>query len=142
MMALEVKMIRLTIDASVDVKTGYAGIGCVWLENGEQYQLKHSLTERMDNHLAEFYALHYALNALLEKGREAEWILCQSDSRIVVDSVNKQYHRRDPYKTLLKVCLKQIDKFANFNLVWVPESQTKGADHLARQAMHQSEAHK
>ncbi|WP_230083439.1 reverse transcriptase-like protein [Aerococcus tenax] len=131
-------MIRLTIDASVDVETGNAGIGCVWLEEGEQFQLKHALKDKMDNHLAEFYALHYALAALLKKGKENELILCQSDSRIVVDSVHKRYHKREPYKTLLKACLKQVDQFANFNLVWIPESQSKGADRLARQAMRQA----
>ena len=130
-------MIRIVIDASVDVVTHWAGIGMVYKEKKIYRQLKHGLNEQMDNHLAEFYALYYALIYLKQHSKQKDWIMIESDSKIVYDSVRKAWHKRDPYQTLLKACLDLMNEFDHLLLQWTCEAKTKGADRLARQAMRQ-----
>ena len=73
-------MIRIVIDASVDVVTHWAGIGMVYKEKKIYRQLKHGLNEQMDNHLAEFYALYYALIYLKQHSKQKDWIMIESGS--------------------------------------------------------------
>ena len=131
-------MLKIAIDGSVDGQFGPAGVGIVLVHNGQQDQLKFPLTVEMDNHEAEFRALLCLLNELENRHLQNEWILCQTDSKIVFDAVNKRFHKREPYKSLLKDILEKLDHFSMFTLKWVPDQANKGADHLARQAMHQA----
>lgn len=129
-------MIRLAIDASVDGQFGPAGVGILWVENGQQQQIAIPLDHKMDNHEAEFWALYYALNHIKAYNKTEELIICQTDSRIVYDAVRKRHHKKEPYKSILEQILELIDETAQFNLKWTSDQNNKGADHLARQAMH------
>ncbi|MFV8771803.1 ribonuclease HI family protein [Aerococcus urinaeequi] len=131
-------MLKIAIDGSVDGQFGPAGVGMVIIHDGQQRQEKYPLSGEMDNHEAEFHALLLLLEKLQAEGLKNEWILCQTDSKIVFDAVNKRFHKRDPYKSLLKAILNQLDHFPMFNLKWVPDQANRGADNLARQAMHQA----
>lgn len=131
-------MLKIAIDGSVDGQFGAAGVGIVLVHNGEQSQLKFPLAGEMDNHEAEFQALLLLLGELEKRHLQEEWILCQTDSKVVFDAVNKRFHKRDPYKSLLKAILKKLETFPMFTLKWVLDSANRGADNLARQAMHQA----
>ncbi len=131
-------MIRVAIDGSVDGQFGPAGVGMVLVQDGDQDQLKAPLNGIMDNHEAEFRALLFLLVELENRHAQNEFIICQTDSKIVFDAVNKRFHKRDPYKAILTEILKKLADFPLFTLKWVPDQQNKGADNLARQAMHQA----
>jgi ribonuclease HI len=131
-------MLRIAIDGSVDGQFGAAGVGIVIINNGQQSQIKHVLQGQMDNHEAEFRALIHLLTVLEEESLENEMIICQTDSKIVYDAVHKRHHKREPYKSLLLEILKHLDNFSMFTLNWVPDRENRGADNLARQAMHEA----
>ncbi|MEY8370549.1 ribonuclease HI family protein [Aerococcaceae bacterium 50-4] len=131
-------MLKVAIDGSVDGQFGPAGIGMVLVHDGQQKQLKFPLEGEMDNHEAEFQALLLLLKQLEDLNLQNEWILCQTDSKIVFDAVNKRFHKRDPYKSLLEQILQKLNHFPMFTLKWVPDQANRGADNLARQAMHQA----
>ncbi|MDK8501503.1 ribonuclease HI family protein [Aerococcus sp. UMB1112A] len=131
-------MIRLAIDASVNVKDGRAGVGILWLEGGKQYPLKFSLPQKTDNHLAEFSALKIALELLEDQGRTDDLIICQTDSRAVYDAIRKKKSKNSPYSQAIQAILLALAKFPQFHLNWVPEADNRGADQLAKQAMRQA----
>ncbi|WP_143444934.1 reverse transcriptase-like protein, partial [Lentilactobacillus parabuchneri] len=64
----------------------------------------------------------------------AELIFFYTDSKIVVDSLNKQYakHFEDDVDTLLAL----QSKFTTVVNTWIPDSQNMGAHTLALQALH------
>lgn len=128
-------MIRVSIDASVDGQIGAAGVGILWIENGKQNQISIPLTNKMDNHEAEFWALYHLLTLIIREEKTAELILCKTDSKVVYEAVQKRFHKRDPYKSILEQLLVLLDQIPQFNLQWVSDQQNKGADRLARQAM-------
>ncbi|RPA64960.1 reverse transcriptase-like protein [Aerococcus agrisoli] len=133
-------MLRIAIDGSVDGQFGAAGVGIVLVKNGQQTQLRQPLVGQMDNHEAEFRALLHLLTVLEDDDLQNEMIICQTDSKIVYDAVHKRHHKREPYQSLLKEILKHLDHFSLFTLNWVPDRENKGADNLARQAMHEAKA--
>lgn len=133
-------MIRVAIDASVDGQYGAAGIGVLWVEAGEQQQLAFPLEQHMDNHEAEFWALFQVLTLIKAAGKTKEWVVCQTDSKIVYEAVQKQFHKREPYKSVLALILPLLSEMPQFNLKWVSEQQNRGADRLARQAMHKAKS--
>lgn len=128
-------MIRVSIDASVDGQFGVAGIGILWIENGQQRQIAIPLMHKMDNHEAEFWALHQLLTLIIQEEKTAELIICHTDSKVVYEAVQKRFHKRDPYKQILGQILTLLEQVPQFNLQWVSDQQNKGADRLARQAM-------
>lgn len=135
-------MLKIAIDGSVDGQFGSAGIGLVIVNNGHQQQIKQPLVGEMDNHEAEFRALLFLLDLLIAENLQNELIICQTDSRVVFDSVNKRFHKRDPYKSILNEIIAKLDQFQLFTLKWVPDQANRGADNLARQAMHQARKNK
>lgn len=128
-------MIRLYVDASTKGNPGPCGVGIVILKNQEQLQISQPLVHNYTNHEAEFIALITGLNILLEHHWENEWVSIHSDSKIVVQSIEKQYTKKTEFQKLLKGALQQLQKFPLHSLTWIPEKQNQGADHLARQAL-------
>ncbi|MCZ0716940.1 ribonuclease HI family protein [Aerococcus kribbianus] len=128
-------MIRLSIDGSVDNQYGKAGVGIVWNENKQSKPFKFPLQQEMDNHQAEFWALRIAIELLKKAHKEGEIILCQTDSRTVFDAVEKNYHPQNTYNRLAHRINEDLADFDQFNLLWVPERDNRGADNLAKQAL-------
>ena len=56
-------------------------IGSSSTKDGEQKPFKISVEEKMDNHLAEFTAIDWALGWLLEEGVQEELIFMHTDPR-------------------------------------------------------------
>ena len=110
-------------------------MGVLVLKDGEQKPFKISVEEKMDNHLAEFTAIDWALGWLLEEGVQEELIFMHTDSKVTADAIEKNYTKKEANRIVLKEIQKKLKHFPQLFVKWIPESENKGADQLARQAL-------
>lgn len=131
-------MIKVFTDAAVNGNPGDVGLGVLVLKDGEQLPFKISVEEKMDNHLAEFTAINWALGWLLEEGLQEELIFMHTDSKVTVDAISKRYTKKEANRIVLKEIQNKLKDFSQLFVKWIPESENKGADQLARQALQQT----
>ena len=132
------KMIKVFTDAAVNGNPGDVGLGVLVLKDGEQKPFKISVEEKMDNHLAEFTAIDWALGWLLEEGLQEELIFMHTDSKVTADAISKRYTKKEANRIVLKEIQNKLKDFSQLFVKWIPESENKGADQLARQALQQT----
>ena len=132
------EMIKVYTDAAVNGNPGDVGLGVLVLKDGEQKPFKISVEEKMDNHLAEFTAINWALGWLLEEGLQEELIFMHTDSKVTADAISKRYTKKEANRIVLKEIQKKLKDFSQLFVKWIPESENKGADQLARQALQQT----
>ena len=132
------RMIKVFTDAAVNGNPGDVGLGVLVLKDGEQKPFKISVEEKMDNHLAEFTAINWALGWLLEEGVQEELIFMHTDSKVTADAIEKNYTKKEANRIVLKEIQKKVKHFPQLFVKWIPESENKGADQLARQALQQT----
>ena len=132
------EMIKVFTDAAVNGNPGDVGLGVLVLKDGEQLPFKISVEEKMDNHLAEFTAINWALGWLLEEGLQEELIFMHTDSKVTADAIEKNYTKKASNRIVLKEIQKKMKHFPQLFVKWIPESENKGADQLARQALQQT----
>ena len=131
-------MIKVYTDAAVNGNPGDVGLGVLVLKDGEQQPFKISVEEKMDNHLAEFTAIDWALGWLLEEGYQEELIFMHTDSKVTADAISKRYTKKEANRIVLKEIQNKLRDFSQIFVKWIPESENKGADQLARQALQQT----
>ena len=132
------EMIKVFTDAAVNGNPGDVGLGVLVLKDGEQMPFKISVEEKMDNHLAEFTAINWALGWLLEEGYQEELIFMHTDSKVTADAISKRYTKKESNRIILKEIQNKLKDFSQLFVKWIPESENKGADQLARQALQQT----
>ena len=132
------EMIKVFTDAAVNGNPGDVGLGVLVLKDGEQLPFKISVEEKMDNHLAEFTAINWALGWLLEEGYQEELIFMHTDSKVTADAISKRYTKKESNRIILKEIQNKLKHFSQLFVKWIPESENKGADQLARQALQQT----
>ena len=132
------KMIKVYTDAAVNGNPGDVGLGVLVLKDGEQLPFKISVGEKMDNHLAEFTAINWALGWLLEEGYQEELIFINTDSKVTADAIEKNYTKKEANRIVLKEIQNKLKDFSQLFVKWIPESENRGADQLARQALQQT----
>ncbi|HDX9590957.1 TPA: reverse transcriptase-like protein [Bacillus pseudomycoides] len=91
----------------------------------------------MSNHEAEYHALLTALKYCTEHNYKI--VSFRTDSQLVERAVEKQYVKNPLYAPLLDEALKMIGQFDLFFIKWIPSSQNKAADELARKAIQKNE---
>ncbi|WP_102692429.1 ribonuclease HI family protein [Rummeliibacillus pycnus] len=125
-------MLEVYIDAASAGNPGPSAIG-IFIK-GEGHQLKFSEPIGItNNHAAEFVAL---IRGLQEAAKlSTDIISVRSDSKIVVTSIEKEFVKSEEYKPYLDTALKLIKQFNLFFIKWIPDSQNKAADALARQGI-------
>ena len=131
---MEKPMIKIYIDAATNQKKEISAGGMVLLKDQEQIQRHQPLTSKTNNE-AEFEMLYLSLNYLITKNWTTETIFIYTDSRIVVESIEKQYAKDKRFSVYLE---KILDLLTNFQLIfieWLDESGNKGADRIAKQAL-------
>lgn len=123
-------MLEVYIDAASAGNPGPSAIG-IFIK-GEGHQIKISEPVGItNNHIAEFIAL---IRGLQEAAKLSTNIISvRSDSKIVVSSIEKEFVKNEEYKPYLEEALKLTEKFDLFFIKWIPDSQNKAADALARQ---------
>ena len=131
-------MIKVYTDAAVNGNPGDVGLGVLVLKDGEQLPFKISVEEKMDNHLAEFTAIDWALGWLLEEGLQEELIFMHTDSKVTADAISKRYTKKEANRIVLKEIQNKLKDFSQLFVKWIPESENRGADQLARQALQQT----
>ena len=132
------EMIKVYTDAAVNGNPGDVGLGVLVLKDGEQLPFKISVEEKMDNHLAEFTAIDWALGWLLEEGVQEELIFMHTDSKVTADAIEKNYTKKEANRIVLKEIQNKLKDFSQLFVKWIPESENRGADQLARQALQQT----
>ena len=132
------EMIKVYTDAAVNGNPGDVGLGVLVLKDGEQLPFKISVEEKMDNHLAEFTAIDWALGWLLEEGLQEELIFMHTDSKVNADAISKRYTKKEANRIVLKEIQNKLKDFSQLFVKWIPESENRGADQLARQALQQT----
>ncbi|NLY81006.1 MAG: ribonuclease HI family protein [Lysinibacillus sp.] len=126
-------MLEIYIDGASKGNPGPSGIGLFIKGEGHSIQIGEYIGES-NNHIAEFIALIRGLEEA--KKLKTTFVSVRSDSKIVVNSVEKQFVKNEHFKPYLEKALSLAKEFELFFIKWVPEDQNKAADVLARQAIH------
>ncbi|MCO6017746.1 ribonuclease HI [Carnobacterium divergens] len=129
-------MLKIYTDAATKGNPGPSGVGIV-ISGPKQFyqQLAIPLQENCSNHEAEFQALLIALQHIEKQHLLTETVMIYTDSKIVANSVERNYAKNDQFATYLKPIHHILNQIELSFINWIPEAQNKGADHLARQAL-------
>lgn len=128
-------MLEIYIDAASAGNPGPSGIGIYIKGEGHQLKISEYIGET-NNHIAEFSALIRGLEEAVKLG--SQLVSMRSDSKIVVSSLEKEYVKNEEYKPYLERALQLAEEIELFFIKWIPDSQNKAADALAREAIHKN----
>ncbi|RBW69166.1 reverse transcriptase-like protein [Bacillus taeanensis] len=126
-------MIEVYVDGASAGNPGPSGAGIfIKLSNGEveRYSIPLGI---MTNHEAEYHAFIKALKICVEKDYLSASF--RTDSQLIDRAVEKRYVKKTVYNDLLQQALELMDQFELFFMKWIPSSQNKTADELARKAV-------
>lgn len=125
-------MIEVYIDGASAGNPGPSGAGIFIKGNGvvENYSIP---LGSMSNHEAEFIAFIKALEICIEK--DYKIVSFRTDSELVNRSFEKEFVKNKAYAPLLEEALRLTNKFNLFFMKWIPSSENKMADNLARAAI-------
>ena len=104
-------MIKVYTDAAVNGNPGDVGLGVLVLKDGEQKPFKISVEELIFMH---------------------------TDSKVTADAISKRYTKKEANRIVLKEIQNKLKDFSQLFVKWIPESENRGADQLARQALQQT----
>lgn len=127
-------MITVQTDGATNVKTMQSGAGIYIKNNDEFFSYKIPLGE-MSNHEAEFHAVIHALKICNEYFPN-EILAFQTDAKIVVESIEKNFVKNKVFQPLLKKINQLSSKHPHFFIKWIPNKDNFHADKLAKQAIH------
>ncbi len=126
-------MIEVYIDGASKGNPGLSGAGIYMKAYGEIYEYSLPLG-MISNHEAEFQAVLKALE-ICKKLFPGEILSFRSDSRVVVDVIEKDFTKNQTFRPLLDRIKKETAAFPYFFIKWVPEKLNSHADHLAKKAI-------
>lgn len=134
-------MVKIYTDAAFNPKNQSAAIVVTFQIEHQAYQYSSFIPEISDNHEAEFAAMVLCLTTLCEQ--ELNQKLCQifSDSKIVIQSIEKQYVKDKRYQPYLQEILALIEQFELIFFNWIPEKQNLAADQLAKSILRKNQLH-
>ncbi|WP_304653372.1 ribonuclease HI family protein [uncultured Ligilactobacillus sp.] len=123
-------MVKLYTDAATNKTHSAAGI--LVIADQKQYQFKQKITAS-NNHQAEFEAAIIGFEYLHRYFPSAQNVFFHSDSKIVIDSLDKRYSKS--FAPELAKLLTLQEKFPLVIDQWIPDKQNTGAHNLALQAL-------
>lgn len=126
-------MIELYVDGASAGNPGKSGIGIFIKGEGHQIKIAERI-ESTNNHTAEFIALRRGLEevAKLTSGI----VSARTDSQIVVMAVENEFVKNEAQKKHLSEILQIAQSFDFFFIKWIPRTENRAADALAREAIH------
>ncbi|MGN1401026.1 MAG: reverse transcriptase-like protein [Bacillus sp. (in: firmicutes)] len=125
-------MIEVYIDGASAGNPGPSGAGIFIKKDGRVE--RHSIPlGMMENHEAEYWALIKALEICRSFKEEA--VSFRTDSQAIWSAMEKEYARNKKYLPLLEKALTLSKELPLFFIKWIPSSQNKAADELARRAV-------
>ena len=89
----------------------------------------------IDNHHAEWQSLIIALKVCQE--HKFTSLLIKTDSKIVADSIQKNYVKNQEYKQYLSAFHELENAFELLIIDWIPRNMNKHADTIARRTLNQ-----
>lgn len=128
-------MLKVYTDAAVDPVSRLAGVGILMSDKDLHLQKYFSLEGEWENHKAEMAALLIACQLLLEKNSQNRIIFLYTDSKISYELWEQEYTNNEDFSLILEHMLELKEKLPLLTLEWIPESQKRGADNLARQGL-------
>lgn len=128
------QLIEVYTDGASSGNPGPSGVGIVIKNNNQMYEFAFPL-EDLSNHEAEFYAVLKALELCKEKF-PGEILSFRSDSKVVVDTIEKNYTKNKIFLPLLEQIQELAKDFPYFFIKWIPQKQNFNADRLAKEAIH------
>lgn len=129
-------MIVVCTDGASSGNPGPSGAGIYIRAKGEIYEYTIPLAT-MSNHEAEFYAVLKALT-ICEQKFPGEILSFQTDSQIVVDTLENHFTKNKTFQPLLQAILEKTRNFPHFFIKWIPSKQNLHADRLAKKAIQKS----
>lgn len=130
-------MIEVYIDGATAGNPGLSGAGVFIKGNGENLHYSIPLGI-MTNHEAEYHALIKGLEICLEKNFSI--VSFRTDSQLVDRAIEKEFAKNPDFAPLLERALELSKQLNLFFMKWIPSSQNKVADGLARKAIAQQRA--
>ncbi|WP_106496343.1 ribonuclease HI family protein [Lentibacillus sp. Marseille-P4043] len=127
-------MIEVYTDGAASGNPGNSGAGIYIKASGNIYEYSFPLGI-LSNHEAEFEAVLKALQICKERFPD-EILSFRSDSRIVVDVVEKDFTKNQTFLPYLEKIRTEASAFPHFFIKWIPEKKNNHADQLARKAIH------
>jgi ribonuclease HI len=128
-------LFEVYIDGASAGNPGPSGAGIFIKGEGEVFRYSIPLGV-MSNHEAEYHAFIKALEICLEKGLKV--VSFRTDSQLVNAAVEKEFVKNKLYAPLLERALFLASQFDLFFMKWIPSSENKAADDLARKAVREN----
>lgn len=128
-------LFEIYIDGASAGNPGPSGAGIFIKGEGKVYRYSIPLGV-MSNHEAEYYAFIKALEICTEKGYRV--VSFRTDSQLVNAAVEKEFVKNKLYAPLLDKALQLAGQFDLFFMKWIPSSENKTADELARKAIREN----
>lgn len=128
-------MIIVYTDGASSGNPGPSGAGIYMKSGNKTYEYSIPL-ESLSNHEAEFKAVVKALE-LCKELFPNEVLSFRSDSKTVVDTIEKDFTKNQTFLPLLEKIKEEATNFSYFFIKWIPEKQNHHADRLARKAIQQ-----
>lgn len=127
------KMLKVYVDGASNGNPGASAVGIILKKKGI-IQEKSEYIGEYSNHEAELIAVIKGLR-LCKQHFPNEIISIRSDSKLVVDMMEKGFTKNNSYAPLLHEIMILIRNFPHCFIKWIPDSQNKQADRLARTAI-------
>ncbi|WP_280771872.1 reverse transcriptase-like protein [Salipaludibacillus daqingensis] len=126
-------MIELYIDGGSAGDPGPSGAG-VFIKGTDPVIRQLFPLKKMSNHEAEFHACIKGL--LVCKEHQFSTVSIRSDSKVLVQAVEKEYVKNPTFKPLLQEILSIIQEDFDYVFIkWIPSKSNKEADNLAKRAI-------
>ncbi|MCU7556721.1 ribonuclease HI family protein [Macrococcus capreoli] len=127
-------MAQIFIDASTKQQPLHSACGIVLKMDETTIEYGEYLGQ-IDNHTAEWQSLIVGMKLAIQQGCQS--LLINSDSKIVVDSIDKQYVKQPLFKSYLQDYNTLATAFELVLINWIPRQQNKHADTIARRTLQQ-----
>ncbi len=124
------KLIEVYTDGASSGNPGPSGIGIIIKSNKDFLEFSFP-AGNLSNHEAEFQAVIKALELCKEKFPN-DILSFRTDSKIVADTIEKNYTKNKTFLPLLERIQELAEDFPYFFIKWIPEKQNTIADRLAR----------
>ncbi|WP_079709657.1 ribonuclease HI family protein [Paraliobacillus ryukyuensis] len=126
-------MLEVYVDGATSGNPGPSGIGIVLKKKNFLKEEKHSIGI-VNNHEAELIAVTKGLQ-LCKELFPGEILSLRSDSKLVIDMIEKEYTKNKTFAPYLEQILSLMHTFPYCFIKWIPDGQNTQADRLARLAI-------
>lgn len=126
-------MIQIQTDAAYRPSSQETAAGIVFVKDRKQEQMSGRLEPCRDNHEAEFQALIWGLTQVQKELDAKQLVEIQSDSKILVSSLQKGYAKH--FQEYVDQILALLPSPELTFFVWVKDAENKGSHQLAWQRL-------